>query len=130
MRTAFVFAGGGSLGAVEVGMLRVLTAAGVRPDFVVGASVGAINAAYFAADPTSGGVDRLEEIWRAIRRRDVFPLSPVHVLARLLTGQGHIVTQTALRHLLERRLPYQRLEDAQIPCHIVATDLLAGSMSA
>lgn len=107
-------------------MLRVLTSVGVRPDFVVGASVGAINAAYFAADPTSEGVGRLEEIWRAIRRRDVFPVSPVRILARLLTSQGHIVTQTALRHLLEQRLPYERLEDARIPCHIVATDLLAG----
>ena len=41
-RTAFVFAGGGSLGAVQVGMLQVLLEAGVRPDFVVGASVGAM----------------------------------------------------------------------------------------
>jgi len=126
MSTAFVFAGGGSLGAVQVGMLRALIAAGSHPDFVVGASVGAINAAYFAADPTSEGVDRLEILWRAIRRRDVFPLSPLRILVRLLTGQGHIVTQSALRHLLERRLPYQRLEDARIPCHIVATDLLGG----
>jgi NTE family protein len=46
-QTAFVFAGGGSLGAVQVGMLRVLLAAGVQPDFIIGTSVGAINAAYF-----------------------------------------------------------------------------------
>jgi NTE family protein len=46
-KTAFVFAGGGSLGAVQVGMLRVLLAAGVQPDFIIGTSVGAINAAYF-----------------------------------------------------------------------------------
>lgn len=46
-RAAFVFAGGGRLGANQVGMLRVLLAAGVQPDFVVGASVGAINASYF-----------------------------------------------------------------------------------
>ncbi len=53
-RTAFVLAGGGSLGAVEVGMLHALTAHGVCPDFVVGASAGAINGAYFASDPTPG----------------------------------------------------------------------------
>jgi acyl transferase domain-containing protein len=45
-KTAFAFAGGGSLGAIQVGMLRVLLSAGVQPDFVVGASVGAMNAAY------------------------------------------------------------------------------------
>ncbi len=52
-KTAFVFAGGGSLGAVQVGMLRVLLAAGVRPDFVIGTSVGAMNAAYFATRKVS-----------------------------------------------------------------------------
>ncbi|HEX3495953.1 MAG TPA: patatin-like phospholipase family protein, partial [Methylocella sp.] len=44
-KTAFVFAGGGSLGAIQVGMLRVLVSEGVQPDIVVGASVGAMNAA-------------------------------------------------------------------------------------
>ena len=54
-RTAFVFAGGGSLGAVEVGMLHALVERGVRPDFAVGASAGAINAAYYAGDPSADG---------------------------------------------------------------------------
>ena len=53
--TAFVLAGGGSLGAIQVGMLRPLTNVGVMPDFVVGSSVGAIHAAYFAGLPTSAG---------------------------------------------------------------------------
>lgn len=55
-KTAFAFAGGGSLGAIQVGMLRVLLSAGVRPDFVVGSSVGAMNAAYFAGAPNAEGV--------------------------------------------------------------------------
>jgi NTE family protein len=46
-KTAIVFAGGGSLGPIQVGMLRVLLSTGLRPDFVIGSSVGAINAAYF-----------------------------------------------------------------------------------
>ncbi len=54
--TALVFAGGGSLGAVQVGMLKALFEKnGVTADFVVGASVGALNAAYFAGDPTLKG---------------------------------------------------------------------------
>lgn len=66
-KTAFAFAGGGSLGAIQVGMLRVLLSAGVQPDFVVGASVGAMNAAYFAGAPTADGVVRLAEIWSGLR---------------------------------------------------------------
>ena len=55
MRTAFVFAGGGSVASAEVGMLRALVAHGIQPSFVVGASAGAINAVHFAHDPTSSG---------------------------------------------------------------------------
>ena len=74
-RTAFVFAGGGSLGAVQVGMLRELVRRGVDADFVVGSSVGALNAAYFASAPNATGVDKLERIWCGLRRRDVFPVT-------------------------------------------------------
>ncbi len=75
--TAFVFAGGGSLGAVEVGMLEALVEQGARPDFVVGSSVGAINAAAFAGSPDASGVQRLAAIWRGLRSQDVFPLAPL-----------------------------------------------------
>src|ERR1700751_4042501 len=82
--TAFVLAGGGSLGAVQVGMLAALTRRGVVPDFVVGASVGAINAAYYAAEPDERGVERLKRIWLGLRRTDVFPFSPlVSMLAQI-----------------------------------------------
>ena len=64
-RTAFVFAGGGSLGAVQVGMLLELMHAGVSADLVLGSSVGAMNAAYFAGSPHVAGVNKLEEVWRA-----------------------------------------------------------------
>ena len=47
-RTAFVLAGGGSIGAVQVGMLKALARKNIVPDFVIGASVSAINAAYYA----------------------------------------------------------------------------------
>ena len=72
-RTAFVFAGGGSFGAVQVGMLHALVEHGVNADFVVGSSVGAINGAYFAGNPTLDGVVQLKKLWLGIRRSDVFP---------------------------------------------------------
>ncbi len=58
-KTAFVLAGGGSLGAVQVGMLETLVDQGISADLVVGASVGAINGAYFAAYPDAEGVQGL-----------------------------------------------------------------------
>ena len=73
-KTAFVLAGGGSLGAVEVGMLHALTERGVRPDFIVGASAGAINGAFFAADPTPGCVAQLDRLWRNLTRNHIMPM--------------------------------------------------------
>jgi NTE family protein len=71
--TAFVLAGGGSLGAVQVGMMNALLRAGIRPDRVYGSSTGAINAAALAAQPTAAGVDRLAADWRQLSRREVYP---------------------------------------------------------
>jgi NTE family protein len=121
-KTAFVFAGGGSLGAVQVGMLRVLLAAGVRPDFVVGASVGAINASYFAGAPDLDCVTRLEAIWRGLKRSDIFPFSLATALG-LIRHPDYLVDPGGLRALVEKNLPFTRLEDAQIPLSIMATNL-------
>ncbi|WDD90442.1 patatin-like phospholipase family protein (plasmid) [Burkholderia sp. FERM BP-3421] len=126
-RTAFVFAGGGSLGAIEVGMLRELLNYGERPDFVVGASAGAINAAYFAGQPDRDGVANLEALWCNIRRRDIMPFSMLGLLRTILQNRAHLVETTALRMLLERHLRYQYVERASLPLHVVATDMLSGS---
>ena len=125
MKTAFVMAGGGSLGAVEVGMLQALLAWGEAPAFIVGASAGAINGAFFAAEPTLAGVARLDAILRGLRRRDVFPFNLRSMLG-LFARSGHLVDSAGLRHLLERHLPYRRLEDAALPIHIVASDMVTG----
>ncbi|HTV34042.1 MAG TPA: patatin-like phospholipase family protein [Methylocella sp.] len=121
-KTALVFAGGGSLGAIQVGMLRVLLSTGLQPDFVIGSSVGAINAAYFAGTPSEAGVIKLAQIWSTLHRRDVFPFTFVRVVG-LLRHPDYIVDPSRLRRLIERNLPYGRLEDATIPVHITATDM-------
>ena len=81
-KTAFVFAGGGSFGAIQVGMLHALAKHGVTADMVVGSSVGALNGAYYAGDPTLKGILQLETIWRGLHRQDVFPIT-WRTLARL-----------------------------------------------
>src|SRR5258706_477734 len=120
-------AGRGSLGAVQVGMLKALTRQGMIPDFVVGASVGAINGAYFAAQPDDEGMKRLERIWSRLHRADIFPLSLFNSLLAILGRRDHLVTSSPLRLLIESELPCENLEDAKIPCHVVATDVLDGT---
>lgn len=125
-KTAFVLAGGGSFGAVQVGMLRALVAHGLRPDMVVGSSVGAINGAYFAGAPDARGVAQLESIWRHLDRREVFPLAWRDVFGVVGGRRSFAIDPAGLRRLCERCLPFERLEQARIPLHVVATDLLGG----
>jgi NTE family protein len=120
-----VLAGGGSFGAVQVGMLRELLARGVTPDLVVGSSVGAINGAYLAGAPTPQGVAQLEAIWRGLRRREVFPITWRSVMG-LITHRNFVVDPGGLRRLLETHLSYREVDRAAVPLHVVATDLLGG----
>jgi NTE family protein len=125
-RTAFVLSGGGSLGAVQVGMLQALTESGIRPDLLVGCSVGAINAAWIACCPDHEGPRRLSEIWCRIRRQDVFPINPWSGARGLLGHTNHLISNASLRALLEKHIGYERLEQAAIPLHVVVTNLKSG----
>ena len=69
---AFVLGGGGAYGAVQMGMLRALALTDVRPDLVIGTSVGSINGAIVAADPERASAS-LVELWPQIDRKQVFP---------------------------------------------------------
>ncbi|AGW93592.1 MULTISPECIES: patatin-like phospholipase family protein [Cupriavidus] len=125
-KTAFVFAGGGSLGAIQVGMLRELVDWGVMPDIVIGASAGAINGAYFACNPGVAGAGRLDELWRGIRRADIMPWSWRSVWNMVGGSGGHLVESAGLRGLLARHFGLRRLEAAELPLHVVATDMQSG----
>jgi len=124
--TAFVLTGGGALGAVQVGMLAELTAAGERPDLIVGVSAGAINSAHFAHDPTSENVARLVELWSELRTRDVLGFSFRSVLG-LFGLTDHLADPKSLRALLARALPCQRFSDTAVPLHIVCAELQTGA---
>lgn len=126
MTTAFVFSGGGSLGAVQVGMLLALTDADVRPDLVVGTSVGAINAAWVADHPDADGVERLASIWRGIRRSDVFPTRFVTGFLGFVGKREGLITPDALRRLIATNLSFESLEEAKLPLLVVAADITTG----
>ena len=82
--TALVLGGGGTRGAVQIGMLQVLTEHGFVPDRIYGSSVGAVNGVAFAGDPTRSGVERMTEIWtRAHPRRRLPPGPSARALALL-----------------------------------------------
>src|SRR5690349_23293137 len=74
---------GGVLGAVQVGMLRALIEAGVRPSLVVGTSVGALNGAVLAALPPAEVAARLDALWESPDARGLFAVGTVQRLREL-----------------------------------------------
>lgn len=108
---AFVLGGGGVLGAVEVGMVRALLEAGVRPDIIVGTSIGAVNGVLLAADPTESVVARLVGLWASPQAREVFGDSAPRQLARIAGGGTHLHTAQPLRTMLLRELGGARTFD-------------------
>ncbi len=65
-----VFQGGGALGAYQIGVYEALHEAGIEPDWVIGTSIGAINAALIAGNPVDRRLARLEEFWRRVEHGD------------------------------------------------------------
>jgi len=127
MTTAFVLSGGGSLGAVQVGMLQALASEGVKPDMLLGTSVGALNAAYVAGHGLEeGSLAELAAIWVGLRRRDVFPLQPTRLGAAAVGRSPSLCPVEPLRRLISGHVAFDNLEDAAIPVHVVATDVRSG----
>jgi NTE family protein len=126
MTTAFVLSGGGSLGAVQVGMLLALAERDITPDLVVGTSVATINAALVAGRPGLEGARDLAEAWRSIRRDDVFPVRPLVGLLGFLGRNDHLMPDRPPPCLLRRHLTCARLEDTPLPVQVVTTEITSG----
>ncbi|WP_035792063.1 patatin-like phospholipase family protein [Kitasatospora mediocidica] len=122
-RRAFVLGGGGYLGAHEVGMLKALLEAGIRPDLVVGTSVGAINGALVSADPTPAAVDRLTEVWTGLASSAVFAGSVLQRARTAARSRTYLHSNTQLRALLEADLHGRRIEDLAVPFQCVAAGI-------
>src|ERR1700761_3886957 len=116
MTTAFVLGGGGLLGAHEVGMLRALAEAGIRPDLVVGTSIGAVNGAFIAADP-AGAADRLGELWGGESLGAVFSETVLGRAVRLARSGTHLHAIEPLAQLLGDTLPARDFTDFALPFH-------------
>ncbi len=122
MTIAFVLGGGGLLGSYEVGMLRALSEAGVRPDVVVGTSIGAVNGAFVAADPDRAA-ERLADLWRGESLGMVFSETMLGRAVRLVRSGTHLHAIEPLHKLLADKLPARDFTDLALPFHCVAASI-------
>ena len=121
--TAFVLGGGGLLGAAEVGMLRALFDRGIRPDLIVGTSVGAINGAFIAADPTAAAVDRLRGMWVDLASSGVLTGSVFARVGTLVRTRTHLHPREPLRDLLAEHLSVRTFAELRVPFQCVAASI-------
>jgi len=127
MTMAFVFSGGASLGAAQAGMLEALYERSIRPDLFVGTSAGAVNATFAAFRPATVDTARqLQTVWRGLSRSHVFPANPVRAGLGLIGLASHTVPEGNLRRLVRRYAIGERLENADIPVHVVCADVQSG----
>jgi len=106
-------------------MLRALRERGIRPDVIIGTSVGALNGAWLAGHPDAP-IDELARIWHGLHRGDVFPADPRRGLFAFAGRRRSFFDEDPLRALIARHVPFARLEDAPVPLHVVAVEVLTG----
>ena len=75
LQVVLVFQGGGALGAYQAGVYQALHEGGIEPDWIVGTSIGAINASLIAGNEPEHRLDRLEEFWRRMKRKEFWGLA-------------------------------------------------------
>lgn len=124
---AFVLSGGGNRGALQVGALQALLEAGLVPDIVVGSSVGGINGAAVAYDPTLAGVQRLTHLWEVVTRDDLYPGNHLTALWSMLRGKESLFTNERWYRFLNDHIPVRTFGDLQrARCYVTATELSSG----
>jgi len=108
-------------------MLRALLEHHVRPDLVVGCSVGALNGAAFAAEPNLVGVARLEELWRSLDGRDVMPSGRLPSAVQMARKGEAIHDNEGLRRIVSSVLKVETFEECEVPFECVATAVEAAA---
>jgi NTE family protein len=114
------------MGALQVGVLRVLMRRGFVPGRVVGTSVGALNGAFLAFYPNVAGVDRLAEIWRGLENDRFIHFNPVRIAYRLAARQRCLFSNDFVQRLIREHTVDDDFAAARLPLYITAADLTTG----
>ena len=130
-KVAFVLSGGANRGALEVGVLLALMEHDILPQILVGTSVGAVNAAILAINPTLEGARHLEELWREASDKIVVRRDYISAMWRLVTGRSSLYDSNKLKELLESFFPQDIRQFSDIKAaelYITAVDINSGEL--
>jgi len=129
-KLAFVLSGGGSRGALQVGALYALMETGIQPDFLIGASIGAVNATFLALNGFSkNSLDRLANAWRSAGASDLLPVNYIWLTVRAMFNRSssdpsHRLRNFFIDHGLAPELSFMDITQPNLV--IVSADLNTG----
>jgi NTE family protein len=123
MTTAFVLGGGGVLGAAEVGMLRALFEIEVKPDLILGTSVGALNGALVARDPTPAVIDRMTELWQDASTARAMSDRPFRTVRRAVSSGTHLYSSAFMQARLVAEFGEITFEELAVPFQVCAASI-------
>lgn len=121
-KVAFVLGGGGTHGAAEVGMIRALLEHGIRPDLVLGTSIGALNGAVLAAAPETAP-ERLRALWNDVDANSPFEASLLEQAGTFVRTRTHLHGNHRLRRVILDTLPVKTFEELVVPFQCVAASI-------
>ncbi len=104
-------------------MLQALLEHDIRPDLIVGTSVGAINGAFVAADPALSAVNRLRALWEELAAERVFAGSLLSRVSTFVRTRTHLHPHEPLRELLAAHLPVETFAELHVPFECVAASI-------
>jgi NTE family protein len=108
-------------------MLRALVERAIRPDVVIGTSVGALNGAVVATAPVAEQVDHLEEVWLGLTGDRVFPGGAWRRAWNLVRRDDHIISNEGLQAILTGTLIADTFGELAVPLRVVTADLETGT---
>ncbi|MHB8573210.1 MAG: patatin-like phospholipase family protein [Candidatus Dormibacteria bacterium] len=118
-KTVFILAGGAARGAYQAGALLCLEEMGIRPDVIIGSSIGVINACLYA----TGGAHLVAETWLDFDQPlSVFALDP---LRNAVLGNSLFI-QDRLAEAIERSIDFRKVLRSKIDVHFVTTNFTRG----
>jgi len=121
-----VLSGGGSMGALQAGILFALVRKGFRPGRIIGTSVGALNGAFLAFHPSAVGAEELVEIWRGLEKEHYLRINPVSIAYRLASRQTYLFRNDFLHELIAAHTVVDDFSATAVPFYVTATNLYTG----
>lgn len=117
-KLALVLGGGAAKGFAHIGVIQILEEHGIKPDLIVGTSMGAVIGGIYAS---GFGMNKILEMSSKFSFKNISDISPVHMLT-----QGTIMRGKKIKNFIYSILKEVKHEDLQIPFTAVATELKTG----